>query len=676
MIVVNKLKVKVNEMKSFVLDRATKFEYTGESKPVETAINILKRDIEKVCTDSISTDVVKFVEATDLEEEAYKIVVTDESATIYAADDLGFEYALLFLSREYLGVEPFWFWNEQKLDKKGGAVIPSGSYESRKPIVRYRGWFYNDEVLMMGWPLNQQDKLGWRMAFEALLRCGGNMAIPGTDKMARENLQIAAQEYGLWITHHHAEPLGGEMFARAYPDLEADYFKHPDLFKKIWEDAVITQKDYKVVWNLCFRGQGDCPFWANDKTGAYDTDEKRGKVISDLIKIQADIVKKHVENPIFCTNLYGEIMELYEQGYVTFPENIILVRADNGYGRMVTRRRGNHNPRVNAMPDPTEKRRQGIYYHASFYDLQAAAQLSMLPNSVNFVNAELNEVIKNGGDDFWVINCSNVKPHTYFLDAIAKKWYGEEISDSKQSADFAKSYYGGDEDMAQCYRDFHEITPSFGDNIDEHAGEQFYNENIRYFASYILKGKTDSIKELQWYTGDVSLAQQLEKFAAACREKLDAQEDLLSKIPDNLGGCQDLRLQVRMHYCGTLGVVFFADGYEKYLAKDYAGAFLSFGKSADCFSEVDIELKKSTTGVWQGFYDNECQADFKFTAYLIRKLMGLIRELGDNSEHYKWQYEYLYSKEDKEVKLILLTQNHATDEEIYRAMLMRENLNK
>lgn len=660
-------------MKNFVLDKGTVFEAGEYSKPVRNAIEILKRDIEKVCTDRISKGTICFFRSDNIEEEAYKICVTEENITIHAYDDLGFVYALLFLSEKYLDVPPFWFFMEKKLEKKSGAYVPCETYYSRKPVVKFRGWFFNDEVLMMGWPLNLQNKMGWRMAFEALLRCGGNMAIPGTDRLAHENASMAALEYGLWITHHHAEPLGAEMFARAYPELEANYFKYPDLFKKLWEAAVIAQKDYKVVWNLCFRGQGDCPFWMSDTSGEYDTDEKRGKAISDIIKIQSDIVKKYVDNPIFCTNLYGEIMELYDQGYVSFPDGVILVKADNGFGRMVTRRRGNHNPRVNSMPDISESRAQGIYYHVSFYDLQAAAQLSMLPNSVDFVNNELNEVLKNGGNDFWVINCSNVKPHTYFLDAISKKWYGEDVSDESQACDYAEKYYNGNIKMAEGYKAFSMITPVFGSNIDEHAGEQFYTENIRYFASNILKGKTDSIKELQWFTGDIPLSEQLDKFADTCEEKLDAQEDLLMAIPSDTEGSQDLRLQVKMHYCGALGVVHFREAYGAFLDKNYAKAFLLFGKSADCFSEVDKELKLSATGLWQGFYDNECQADYKFSAYLIRKLMGLVREYGDNSEHYSWQYEYLYTKEDQGVKLILLTQNHATDEELYQAMLERQS---
>ena len=84
--------------------------------------------------------------------------------------------------------------------------------------------------LMLKWKYNENGIDGWKMALEALLRCGGNMAIPGTDKMSRKNRQLAA-DMGLWITHHHAEPLGAEMFVRAYPDEKPNYLEHPELDK-------------------------------------------------------------------------------------------------------------------------------------------------------------------------------------------------------------------------------------------------------------------------------------------------------------------------------------------------------------------------------------------------------------------------------------------------------------
>ena len=54
---------------------------------------------------------------------------------------------------------------------------------------------------MMKWKINGDKKEPWRMAFETLLRCGGNMTIPGTDKNSRLNRQMAADmDYGLLIT--------------------------------------------------------------------------------------------------------------------------------------------------------------------------------------------------------------------------------------------------------------------------------------------------------------------------------------------------------------------------------------------------------------------------------------------------------------------------------------------
>lgn len=60
-------------------------------------------------------------------------------------------------------------------------------------------------------------------------------------------------------------------------------------------------------------------------------------------------------------------MELYQQGLIELPDNVIMIWADNGYGKMVSRRQGNHNPRVPALPgEGLGDRRHGVYYHVSF----------------------------------------------------------------------------------------------------------------------------------------------------------------------------------------------------------------------------------------------------------------------------------------------------------------------
>ena len=58
----------------------------------------------------------------------------------------------------------------------------------------------------------------------------------------------------------------------------------------------------------------------------------------------------------------------------------------------------------------------------------------------------------------------------------------------------------------------------------------------------------------------------------------------------------------------------------------------------------------------------------KHTAYMIRKVMGVIRELGDNVRHDAWYHEYCYAKEDQNVYLLLVTDNHMTDWELYEVM--------
>ncbi len=619
-----------------------------------------------------------------LAREAYLILVTEDEIQIKAEGELGFVYGLLEISRRFLGFSPFWFWMDQQPVRREQLVIPEQCILAEQPVVRFRGWFFNDEVLMLKWKLNCQDEKGWKMAFEALLRCGGNMTIPGTDKTAARNRKLAAT-YGLWVTHHHAEPLGAEMFVRAYPDTEPNFLCEKERFLKLWEDAVREQKDYKVVWNLCFRGQGDAPFWDYDTTGMFVTPESRGRMISEVIRQQCRIVKKYCENPIFVTNLYGEIMELYEQGLLDLDDSIIKVRADNGYGRMVARRRGNHDSRVSSMPDRNAGGQQGIYYHVSFYDLQAANHITMFPNSISFLNQELDEVLKNGGDDFWIINCSNVRPHMYPLEAVCRKWEGRQISDQDFSRTFADTYFQHTYSIAKCYERYPQAMPSYAGHEDEHCGEQFYTENIRTFSHYLLIGTKSSVKELQWLTGDLPFAEQITKFCDCVRDKINDIEELnafAAQIEEQLSENQELsllqlfqatvQLHIKIHHNGIRGALVFERAWHAYQKKDYEKAFVLFGMSSQLFRQADEILRSAEYGVWKTFYQNDCFADLKFTAYMIEKVMGKVREEGDDARHNSWYRKYCYEKRDQKVFLLLVTDNHMTDWELF--LVMKEKM--
>ncbi len=660
----------------FILNSNTEIKYGTNSAPVSNAVGILLRDISKRFEPSSEKYGRIILEHADGFDAEQYVILAEDNLIIRAGDNLGFVYGLLYISEKFLSIKPFWFWMDQRIEKTAQITISGGEYKPKKASVKYRGWFINDEVLIMKWSVNGDKTEPWRMVFEALLRCGGNMVIPGTDKDSRLYRRLAS-DMGLWITHHHAEPMGAEMFVRAYPDIEPNYADRPELFIKLWEEAVKEQKDMNVIWTLGFRGQGDCPFWSSDTSGRFDTPQKRGALISDIIELQRRLVLKYVENPVFCTNLYGEITELYEEGHIHFADDIIKVCADNGYGKMVTRRRDNHTVRIPSLPRKREEH-AGIYYHVSFYDLQAANHITMLPNSVDFVNRELDETVKRNATDFWIVNSSNIRPHVYYLDALRKKWYGEEISDETHSVSFAEEYFNGNAQIARLYRDYPNRMIAYGFEEDEHAGEQFYTENVRILIHAIFNNRTEGVSGLNWILGGgMTLDEQIEGFAEYSRKNFGNIEEFRISCANVSASLDEeekalfnstLFMQASIHYYCTMGVVLFADGYRAYAKEDYKRAFVLLGDSAVCFKTANASMRLSEYGVWKGFYANDCFADIKHTAYMVEKLMGLARERGDNARHDKWYRDTVYAKEDRNVMTLLVTDNHMTDRELYEAM--------
>lgn len=645
-----------------------------ENTAVRKACKRFERDVEKALSavgDACGSIVLR---KDNLEAEQYRIEVSEREIVIYGADARSFIYALNMLSEKYLDILPFWFWNDQKIEEKPYVEIPCGSYQSEPDRIRYRGWFINDEVLISHWDAGVSKEYPWEMVFEALLRCGGNLVIPGTDKNSRIYAPIAS-DMGLMITHHHAEPLGAEMFLWAYPDLEPSYLKHKDLFEGLWKDAIERQKDEEVIWNIGFRGQGDVPFWENDP--AFDTSEKRGELISNIMKKQYAMVREQIPDAVFCTNLYGEILELYREGYLQIPEDVILIWADNGYGKMVSRRQGNHNPRVSALPTEGDKGRHGTYYHVSFYDLQAANHITMLPNSMEFVEKELNAAMTHGITDLWIINASNIKPHVYPLSFIANLWKKDALSAVAHRKQYVSEYYGTEIDPAQlsepeaCIREYPKAMLPFGDKEDEHAGEQFYNYVVRDFIHGWMKdGAIAPREELFWCVNKNTFTEQMDWFAQKCLQERGPLESLYERclnIGENELWKDSVLLQVKIHRNCLQGCILFTEAFAAYAQKEYKKAFFLLGNAVEAYDAADCAMRAREHGKWKDFYANDCLTDVKETAYCLKRLMGYVRNLGDGPDFYKWQREVTYSENDCKVILITNMENHMTDWKLYLA---------
>lgn len=668
-------------MDVFNLNLNTKIISDIKTKPVEHGVDMFVRDMIKTLHEGVENTIILAYDKS-LGEEDYVVRFSQDNLTmtIYAAEDLGFIYALLYISETFMYVDPFWFWMDQTIEKREEDIlIPAQDYYSAPAKVKYRGWFINDEVLLAAWDIDGDKDKPWEMAFEALLRCGGNMVIPGTDANSRHYRKLAS-DMGLAISHHHAEPLGAEMFARAYPDKEASYDKYPELFEKLWNDAIDEQKDFKVIWNIGFRGQGDRPFWCDDPQ--YDTSEKRGELISKLINKQYDMIAAKVENPVCCTNLYGEITELYREGHIHLNENIIKVWADNGFGKMVSRRRGSFNPRTPALPDSPDGK-HGIYYHVSFYDLQAANHITMFPNSVDFVNDELTNAFEKGANDYLIVNASNIRPHAYFLDAVRRIWFGEDVSGEEHSEKFCGKYFDYVDGISWCYDEYTDSMLKYGEHEDEHCGEQFYAYSVRNMASQWMRDVNSQSAAMNWLAPEAKcFRDQIDAIYSICKNGEEGIEKAYNRCLDmdrdvfedkKLLFDATIFLHTKIHYYGMKALEEFCEAYMAFEEKKYMRSFYLLGLSAEKFELINTEMRNSEYGVWKNFYANECLTDMKFSAYIIRSLMSRVRAENDGNGYFHWQRNVSYDENDRKVVLITNWENHMTDEEIFKNMKEKED---
>lgn len=649
-----------------------------DSAPVRRAMDNLRRDLGFVClpADGAGGE-IRLIRAEGLAPECYTVQERAGVLEIGAGDVRGLIYGIYAVSREMLGVRDFWFWNDQQFQRRGKIDVPQGfRLEGRPFAVRFRGWFINDEVLLHAWSVGRRPERPWEMVFEALLRCGGNMVIPGTGQNAKKYRDLASG-MGLIITHHHAEPLGAEMFARAYPELNASYAEYPEKFHRLWEQALEEQSDCEVVWNLGFRGQGDRPFWEDDPQ--YATPEARGELMGALIRTQFELVQARFPGAVCATNLYGETMELYRDGHLHLPEEVVKIWADNGFGAMVSRRQGNHNPRIPALPTGGPDGAHGIYYHASFYDLQAANHITMLPNPPEFVAGTLRTVLERNVKDYWIVNCSNVKPHVFTLRLIAQIWRDGYANAGAYLRDYCAAYFGPScvGEAAECFRAYYGAAVAYGPHEDDHAGEQFPNYVARMLVSQYMRDKGQREPDLLWATDADTLRGQVEWYARLCEQGaasyakiLNACERHALNLPETPQRLlwDSVLLQVQIYAHCYQGAALVCRSLLEALDGSYQQAFYHVGLAREEYLAANAAMRGREHGKWNGFYANECLTDVKQTAWLLGHYMGCLRNQGDGPHFYLWQREFLYPPEDARVVLITNMENHLTDSELFALM--------
>ena len=649
------------------------------SEAIGFAVEDIRRDIAKTTLPGDNPGASIMLIEEPHEAESWEIVVNGGNLEVHAGDDFGFIYGLYAISRELLGVKDFWFWNDQVFEPVAAIDVPDGYESHSKPTAtRYKGFFINDEVLLEDWDIDNDHDKPWRLTFETVYRLGGNMVIPGSGQRGEPHLELA-QRMGFYINQHHACPLGARMFASAYPGIEAKWPEEEPRFEALWKEAIEAQKGKRTVWTLGFRGQGDTPFWAADPR--YATDEARGRVLSDIIQRQYDLVQESAPGAQCCIYLYGEAMDLYRKGVLTYPKDVAKIWADNGFGRMVSRRQENWNPRVPAMPESDGK--NGIYFHASFYDLQAANHTTEICNDPRLIAGELEKVLQNGGGDVWIINASNIKPHTYMLNMIASMWRDGKIDFEKIAMDYLTEYYGGDnaEGVFDLYEEYWKIAVPYGPNWDDHAGEQYFNHVPRMLTTAFLRDKEAPSEDLKWMHDGKTLKAQIEHFQSLCKPAVARYKALNNKV-ERVALAAELRgeheaaelirdsigVMVGIYKHSVKASSLVCDSLLAAYGKHYRHAFYNAGLAREEFMAGDQAMRSREHGKWSGFWRNDCLTDIKQSTWVMTQLMGYLRCVGDGPHYYQWKRDFTYPVWEKDLFVLMNMENHETDDEIFKAM--------
>ena len=653
-----------NVRQDFILSLATKIQADETVPAVHYASEVLRRDLRDGLTGRGPENRIRVVPDPHLQPEVYQAEVTEQEVLIRCGDDLGAVYGLFSVSEKYLHVKPLGWWMGLKPEVTDTVRIPRGTWASPAYAVRYRCWFVNDEVLLTGWHMEESQRAEvWKRVFEAILRCGGNMVIPGTDReYDGHRLCEMALERGLWITQHHTELLGARMFARAYPDLQPSYRAHPEAFEALWQEAIDRFAGRRVVWTIGFRGQGDKAFWHDDS--GFDTAQKRGEFISSVMRRQMELVRARDPKAVFSTNLYGEMMGLYRQGFLQVPDGVIRLWGDNGYGKMVSRRQNNDNPRVDAMPDAGEKGQHGVYYHVSFYDLQAANHITMLQNPPGMIAEELKRILARHAGTLWNINVGSVKPHAFMLEIVSRMWRDGACDVRQAAEDFAGDYYG-DRGAAELLLMYGQCAVPYGKNPDDRAGDQYYHFPLRTMIRALMRGEHDRpIPSLMWAADDISFLGQTESigrrgwegmqswgaYVKKCREVMDrADEGAALRLRDTL------LLQGIVHQTGCEGLYSFSQCAAHAVQGEYLQAFLWADRALEAHRR-GYRAMHQVSGRFAHLYDNDCFAGVELTCRMLEGLRSWLRILGDGDMQYDWEKQYLVSPEEKKVVL----QTHRT----------------
>lgn len=413
------------------------------------------------------------------EEFMYKI----QNGTLYffGAEDLGVIWALYTFLEQEIGIPPYYYFDGIQIERKAEIFLEDKCVRDY-PHTRFRGWFVNDEDLLSGFMNKGERKIDYffykkvidpalmEKIVETALRYRMNLLIPSTlvdiENPAEAALLEVAAKRGMYISQHHIEPLGVSHFgmreflnAHGYDAENISFITNRQGMEAAWRHYAEKWAKYpRVVWQLGLRGNSDIPVWVSDKN-VGTSDEERGRLISDAIFAQYNIIKEAVQGEIYTSmTVWMESANLLAKGVLELPKDTIVVFADIGASQM-------YGGDFFSVPR-IEGRKYGVYYHAGYWNVGPHLAESLLPQKMDYCYALARET-KAG--EYSVLNVANIKEFTFSIFVNSSlTWYGSKANLSSIIGRYAKHYTDHTDALCEA------ISEYFSSFVD--MGEEWYRQ--------------------------------------------------------------------------------------------------------------------------------------------------------------------------------------------------------
>jgi len=424
------------------------------------------------------------IEETGGRFDAHEIDVHPGGVIIRGSDELGLIHGIYSFAERWLDADPCFYFTEIVPPLAASVDVPLGVVRSAPYTFRHRGFFFNDEDLLVGFQMEKPERgfsmAVWQQLLELALRLQCTCVIPGTNVLSDEPQLKLASDMGLYIAQHHAEPVGSAPFfwPRGIP---FSWSSNRQELIAYWRKAISRQAGKRVLWTLNFRGLMDRPFWVDDPNMKPDSPpELKAQIVNEALAAQYQLIRevRGEERPEVFGYLWGELYGLYTAGLLRYPEGTTVIHTDGGNGCMA----GNLEEMVCHSPYPT-----GVYQHISMFT--GALSVRVTSYHPRIYARELKRAVDLGMNRIFILNVGNLREKIFNLRQVMG--YANHYPAMATAAGSDGSAYFGwytrqvlgteQAEVAAAYHALTEIPFPFDErHPDTTAGDNLYTNIVRY----------------------------------------------------------------------------------------------------------------------------------------------------------------------------------------------------